>query len=272
MPKGVIERIAPAPTLAMLAILASLVAAPAAMAVPGGRNSAATITASFGDSCRDLVAHSSKDISYVDVQYVDGRRVKDESINNHDHAIDGGAGDEIEFAIVKSGTTTQQFDCAPSNGAPTARLDIKTPEQCHDFFSGGLECEQSLLRTVWTNTSQIPDTGGDQSGFLTWGCGFFSDPSQCSWTFSFRGVGSSDPDSDIVSWSLDFGDGTSVNGSWSTPPTEVAHEYSLQPSGVVCDSVVNYASVCVITLTVTDSAGQSDSDVMLMVWLNESPG
>ena len=262
MPKGVIE----------LAILASLVAAPAALAVPGGGNSAATITASFGDSCRDLAAHSSKDISYVDVQYVDGRRVKNEHINSHDHAIDGGAGDEIEFAIVKSGTTTQQFDCAPSNGAPTARLEIKTPEQCHDFFAGGLECEQSLPRTVWTSTSQIPDTGGDESGFLHWGCGFYSDPSLCVWTVTFRGMGSSDPDSDITSWSLDFGDGTSVNGSWSTPPTEVAHEYSLQPSGVICDSVVNYASVCVITLTVTDSAGQSDSDVMLMVWLNESPG
>ena len=58
----------------------------------------------------------------------------------------------------------------------------------------------------------------------------------------------------------------------ATPPTEVAHEYSPQPSGVICDSVVNYTTVCVITLTVTDSAGQSDSDVMLMLFLDESPG
>ena len=264
MPKGVIERIAPVLTLAMLAILASLVAAPAALAVPGHGNSAATITASFGDSCRDLAAHSSKDISYVDVQYVDGRRVKDESINSHDHAIDGGGGDEIEFAIVKSGTTTQQFDCAPSNGAPTARLETKTP-QCYDFWAGGLACEQSTPRTTWTAASDVPDTGGGDSGLFHWICGDLGDPSLCSWTVTLRGIGSSDPDSDITSWSLDFGDGTSTNGSWSTaPPAEVAHEYA---PFFNCGGYF-----CVITLTVTDSAGQSDSEVMLMNFLDVSPG
>src|SRR5260370_10637470 len=109
MPKSVIERsMQGAPgslTLGLVAILAWLASAPAALATPGGGKSAAAITASFADSCRDFAAHSSKDISYVDVQYVDGRRVKDESINIPDSAMDGSAGDEIEFAIVKSGTT-----------------------------------------------------------------------------------------------------------------------------------------------------------------------
>ena len=53
----------------------------------------------------------------------------------------------------------------------------------------------------------------------------------------------------------------------------VAHEYPLQPSGVFRGGVVNYATdVCVITLTVTDSAGQSDSDVFLILFLDQSPG
>lgn len=112
---------------------------------------------------------------------------KDESINSPDYAIDGGAGDEIEFAIVKSGTTTEQFDCVQSNRAPTALLEIQTPpidqtlEHCYDFFAGGLDCEQSSPRTVWTSTSEIPDDGGSQSGWFTWGCGGLSHPSLCSW-------------------------------------------------------------------------------------------
>jgi len=260
-------------TPVLVVSLAWLASAPAAMATPGGGKSAAAITASFADSCRDFATHSSKDISHVEFHYVDGRVVKDESINSHDYALDGGAGDEIESAIVKSGTTSEQFDCEQSNGAPTARLEIQTPE-CGDFFAGGLQCEQSLPRTAWTNTSQIPDTGGDGSGFLHWGCGFYSDPSLCSWTFTFRGTGSSDPDHDIASCSLDFGDGTSASGSWGTaPPAQVTHEYLRDASGNTnCNTVVNGATVCAVTLTVTDSAGQSDSDVMRMVFLDQSPG
>jgi hypothetical protein len=273
MPKNAIERsVQGALTPVLVVSLAWLASAPAAMATPGGGKSAAAITASFADSCRDFATHSSKDISHVEFHYVDGRVVKDESINSPDHAIDGGAGDEIEFAIVKSGTTTQQFDCAPSSAAPTARLEIQTPE-CFDFFAGGLACFQELPRTAWTSPSQIPDVGGDGSGFLHWLCGL-GDLSLCSWTFTFRGTGSSDPDSDIASWSLDFGDGTSASGSWGTaPPAEVTHEYLRDASGSTnCNTVVNFTSVCVVTLTVTDSAGQSDSETLLMLFLDVSPG
>jgi hypothetical protein len=45
----------------------------------------------------------------VQVHYGDGRVVKDESIHSPDFSIDGG--DEVEFAIVKSGRTAQRFDC-----------------------------------------------------------------------------------------------------------------------------------------------------------------
>ena len=249
-----------APGTLTLAAMLAFVAAPSALATPGGGNSASTITASFADSCRDFVAHSSKDISHVEIHYLDGRVVKDESISSHDYAVDGGGGDEIEFAIIKSGTTSEQFDCVQSNSAPAALLEIKTPE-CHEFFSGGLVCEQSFPRTTWTGTSDFPETGGSQSGLLTWGCGAFTDRSLCSFTFSFRGTGSSDPDGDITSWSLDFGDGASASGSWITaPPTELAHGYS-----------ANGCQLCVITLTVTDSSGQSHSNTMKIVFLDQSP-
>ena len=249
-----------------VALVAWLGAAPAALAVPDGGNSAATITGSFADSCRDFAAHSSKDISYVELHYAGGSVVKDETINNPDWAIDGGPGEEIDFAAVKSGTTIQEFPCEPSNAAPTALLEIQTPpvdqtlETCYDWFSGGLLCEMSSPRTAWTSRSQIPDP---ESGLFVWGCGALTDFSQCSLTMRFRGTGSSDPDGDIASWSLDFGDGTSVSGTWSAPPAEVAHEYPQFGS--------NCIGACVVTLTVTDSAGQSDSDTIPMVFLDQSP-
>ena len=265
--------------LALVATIVSWVAAPAALASPRGRRSAATITASFADSCRDFVTHSSKDISHVAFHFADGRVVKDERICGHDYAIDGDAGDEIAFAIVKSGTTSEQFDCEPTNGPPTALLEIQTPpvdqvlEHCYEFFAGGLSCEQSSPRTDWTGRRDIPDAGGSESGFFHWGCGGFSDYSQCPMTITFRGIGSHDPDGDIASWSLDFGDGTSVSGSWSTPPTEVTHEYLRGPRrDLYCTGYGTYGSnVCLVTLTVTDSAGQSHSDAIVMAFLDQAP-
>jgi hypothetical protein len=281
MPKRVIERTPGSIRVRVwVAILASLLGAPAAaLAVPGGGKSGATITGSFADSCRAFVAHSSKDISHVEVHYVDGRVVKDESSRNPDHAIDGAAGDEIYFAIVKSGTTSEQFDCQQSNRAPTARLEIQTPPfgdmaGCYDFWAGGLACEQSSPRPVWTGTSAIPDDGGSQSGILTWSCGGLTPHSECLWTMTFRVTGSSDPDGDIASWSLDFGDGTSVSGSWGTaPPAEVAHEFVRDASGnFSCTGVVSSTSgVCIVTLTVTDSAGQSHSEAMPIVFVDHTP-
>jgi hypothetical protein len=273
MPRDFIERIVQG-----VAILAWLAAAPEALAKPRRGNSAATITASFADSCRDLAAHSSKDISHVEFHYVDGRVTKDESIGSQDYVTDGGAGDEIEFVIVKSGTTSEQFDCVQTSRAPTAALEIKTPpidytvDTCYDFWAGGLACEQSSPRTDWTNTSEIPDDGGTQSGIFSWSCGALGDSSACPFTVSFRGTGSSDPDGDISSWSLDFGDGTSVSGSWSAAlPIEIAHEYPRDYTSS-CGGVVNSNNnVCVITLTVTDSAGQSHSDTMAMVFIDHTP-
>ena len=240
------------PARIALLVAAALALSPTALAAPNVR-STATITGSFADACRDFSAHSSKDISHVEIHYADGRVVKDETISRPDYAIDGGVGDEIEFAIVKSGTTLERFDCVQANSPPTALLEIETPPvdqtlvHCYDFFSGGLACEQSSPRTDWTRAS-----------VFHWGCGAFSDFSQCPFAISFRGTSSSDPDDDIASWSLDFGDGTSASGDWSTnPPTAVAHTF--------------VSDVYTITLTVTDSAGQSDSDAMQMDFIDQTP-
>lgn len=256
-------------------LVATLAWTGAADAQPSGTG-AATITGSFSDGCRDFTSHAAKldsqqgkDISYVEIHYVDGRVVKDETINRPDFSLDGAAGGEIDFAIVKSGTTSERFDCVQTNGSPTALLEVKTP-QCYDFFAGGLSCELSAARTEWTSTIQIPDDGGSDSGLLHWVCGAFSDYSQCSFTISFRGTSSSDPDNDIASWSIDFGDGTSASGNWSTdPPTEVAHTYSTFFSN--CVGSGTFSGVCPVTLTVTDSAGQSDSDTIVMAFVDQTP-
>ena len=256
-------------TVILVAILAVLGAAPAAQAPSRGK-SAATITGAFADSCRDFTAHSSKDISYVELHYLAGPAVRNESINSPDHAIDGGAGDEIEFAMVKSGTTIEEFPCVPSNRAPTALLEIQTPlvdqfvEHCYDFFSGGLSCEQSSPRTAWTKQS---DSGRWRHGVRRPGLGLrILHPSLAVFVHvQFPRDWRQRSDGDITSWSLDFGDGTSTSGSWGTaPPTEIAHEYANSN----CRTI---ASRCVITLTVTDSAGQSDSDSIAMVFVDQTP-
>lgn len=254
----------------LVAILAWLVAAPAAQSPSGRRQSAATITGAFADSCRDFSAHSSKDISYVELHYAAGFDFKNERIDSHDHAIDGEAGDEIAIATVKSGTTIEEFPCVLSNSAPTALLEILTPpvdqtlEHCYVAWFGGLSCEQSSPRTAWTNNGQVPNTGGSGSGILIWVRGDPFPCSPCSYTVTFRGIGSFDPDADIVSWSLDFGDCTSVSGTWSAPPTELAHDYAASGS---CGG----ASLFMVTLTVTDSAGQSHSDTIPMAFLDLTP-
>lgn len=75
-------------------------------------NGSAEISGEFSDQCRDFTAHSSKDISHVELHYADGRVEKDESIDSPDYSVDGGPGDEIDYyAIVKSGTTKKRFDC-----------------------------------------------------------------------------------------------------------------------------------------------------------------
>jgi hypothetical protein len=254
----------------LLAALACFAALQDAAAAADGSNSAATISAAFADSCRAFIAHSSKDISHVVLRYADGRVVKNESIGGPDYEIEGGAGDVLQAAIVKSGTTSQPFECAPANRPPAARLEIKTPtgnslEGCFDFFAGGLMCEQSTPRVAWRSADSIPDGGGGASGLFHWGCGFLTDRSLCSFEMSLRGIGSTDPEADIAHWTLDFGDGSSLAGSWFTdPPIEAVHDYSSAYASGAC-------MPCVITLTVTDSAGQSSSMSLRMVFVDVSP-
>ncbi len=258
---------------AALGLAAALVFSIGALAA--GSNSAATITGSFRDSCRDFTTHATKvgsqqgkDISHVVIHYVDGRVVKDETIGRPDWAIDGGPGDEIDFARVKSGTTTADFACQRTNSPPTAILEVKTPENCFTWDDGSAACDGATARTTWMH-STVPTLG---YGLVSFFCQWPDDPacvdhvmpcelkdgySLCRITYSLRGTSSSDPDNDIVSWSIDFGDGTSVSGDWMTnPPTEVSHEY-----------LIHHCPNCTrdpATLTVTDSAGNSDSNAQLV--------
>jgi hypothetical protein len=66
--------------------------------------------------------------------------------------------------------------------------------------------------------------------------------------FFFRGTNSTDPDNNIATWSIDFGDGASTGTqSWTTnPPDDVLHLY--------------FPGQHTAVLTVTDAAGASDTD------------
>ncbi len=268
-----------------IALALVLVATLASAGLAEASRGPATITGSFADGCRDLTSHATKvylqldrDISYVEITYADGRVVKDETVNSPVYSLDGAAGDEIDFAIVKSGWTRERFDCRQENRPPTALLELKTPPvdqtigHCFDFSFGGLACQHAAPRTDWTNATQIPDDGGSDSGLLHWVCGALGETSPCVFAFavSVRGTSSSDPDNDIASWSIDFGDGTSASGSWSTnPPTEITHDYSF--TNCVGTDTFPFPSACPVTLTVTDSAGQSDSDTIVMASLDLTP-
>jgi hypothetical protein len=247
-----------------LVLLAWSAVAPA----ESGGNSVATISGSFADSCRDFTAHSSKDISHVELRYADGRVIKDETIETPDYSLDGAVGDELGSAAVKSGTTRETFTCPRTNSPPTAILEVKTPDgYCFTWPDGLVDCDGRIARTTWTH-SIVPTLG---FGIVRFFCGWPNDQScvdhvmpcgvedfysLCQVTYTFRGTSSTDPDNDIVSWSIDFGDGTSVSGDWTTnPPTEVYHEY-----------LIHHCPTCSrapATLTVTDSAGLTDSDAQL---------
>lgn len=134
---------------------------------------------------------------------------KDEDVADPDFSIDGDTGDEIDFAIVKSGTTTEHFACESQlpDSPPTAVLERRAGKNDDQNVEGS-----------WTSAD----------------CEFVSNVSFCAYrlvggepSVNFRGPGSSDPDDDIVSWSIDFGDGTSTGGSWPMPP-EVTHDYGQQ--------------------------------------------
>ena len=99
-----------------LALMATLSWSGAAIAASA--NSAAIVTGSFSDSCRDLEAYSSKDISHVEIHYAAGHAAKDEHVATGEFFTDGNAGDEIALVIVKSGTTAEQFDCDTGPAPP----------------------------------------------------------------------------------------------------------------------------------------------------------
>jgi hypothetical protein len=255
-------------TVACLAAVAAL-AFPATAPAARGGNGSATITGAFADACRDFTARSSKDISYVQMGYADGRVVKDESISSPAYALDGGPGQEIASASVKSARTVETFTCTPASGPPAARLEILTPDDtgCALFFESGLLCSQHAARSVWRSTAGLPtepappDGSTKEAGHLLWGCDRTTGP--CSSTFELRGTSST---GDLASWSLHFGDGSTAAGSWTgEPPAAVAHTYD--PPGAPCVA----DPYCVVTLIVTDAAGRTDEDAITMAFIDQTP-
>ena len=237
---------------ALVVALTALVWSTAALA--GGGNGAATITGSYADGCRDLTVHSSKNISFVVLQYADGRVVKDKQINEPDYARDGAAGDELGAALVKSGTTTETFTCPRTNDPPTAILELRTPplSACNFNTTEHPTCLAWAPRTDWSRPA------GGVLGFVF----VFPVPPE-TLSFSFRGTSSTDPDNDVASWSIDFGDGSATSGSWATgSPGEIVHAYAAPFFG---------PNFPVVRLTVTDASGQSDSDLITLVGIDGTP-
>ena len=234
-----------------LVFAAALAVAAVAAASPTPGNGAATITGSFADGCRDFAARSSRDISYVELHYVDGRVAKRERINRRHYSIDGVAGDELDLALVKSGTTRTTFACPRTNSPPTAILEIFG--LCNTLGDGTLSCDADPPRSDW-----IWSRPGNE--FVFWGCNHDTFCSGTPTDPGFRGISSTDPDGDIASWSIDFGDGAVTGDSWTAnPPAELVHAYPPFPEALDIRPTV--------TLTVTDSAGQSDSDAMTLAFI-----
>jgi hypothetical protein len=247
-------------------VLTLLVAASAMLLCPpAGASPHAAITGEFGETCRDFAAHASKDISHVVIRYVDGRVVKDETVDSPDFAVGGGPGDAIASVVVKSGTTSTSFPCRPrADSLPTAVLQIFTPpvgvsgdpESCSPVLDADdpyLGCSYDAERSVWTQW--------EPPGVILWAiCPGFQHEhcaaypfDEIPWTFDLRGSSSSDPDGDLTSWVIDFGDGTSASGSWATdPPVELVHTYLTRDFSLT------------VTLTVTDAAGHVDTDALTM--------
>jgi len=246
----------------MRTLRTTMVALTAALgfAVPAHAAPHATITGAFADACRSFTAGSTKDISHVEVHYTDGRVVKDEAVMAPGYSIDGGAGDEIDVAVVKSGTTTRTFRC-DSGSPPVAVLEIRLSPYCQPATSSPGEtfywCSDGSTnpqRTVYVDPGDLR---------IDMGC-LPTEP--LCLTVTLRGSSSTDPDGDLAGWSIAFGDGTVVSGDWATtPPAEVTHEFL---TGASCGFTSSY---CHLTLTVTDAHGRSDTDSIDLAFYDISP-
>jgi hypothetical protein len=117
---------------------------------------------------------------------------------------------------AKGGTLSTSS--TPQNRAPTAVLEI-----------GSTETSQNPLNPCGGFTTN------DVIGFASFYC--------------FRGTNSSDPDGNITSWTLDFGDGSPVSeGSWPMP--NQTHVYAQSAASAAYS----------VTLTITDAGGLTSSD------------
>ncbi len=185
--------------------------------------------------------------------YVNRKTVAGGVITQRALELRGPGGASVVLAEAVAGVER----CEQPDGPPTAVLELETapisPDEdgpagsCYAGQHPDLFCFYEDPRSVWTRFT----TGTVYFGFCA--------DNQCqpddTFSFSFRGTISTDPGDDIASWSIDFGDGTSTGiQDWATaPPTTITHAYDLN------DFNDNFV---VVTLTVTDAAGESDSEAM----------
>ncbi|MGH9185031.1 MAG: hypothetical protein ACRD0U_04310, partial [Acidimicrobiales bacterium] len=172
--------------------------------------------------------------------------VPDEAVESPDFWIDGAAGDEIGLVVVKSGSTRKPFSCTQANDPPTAVLEFAIPSDCGVVIEDPplMHCPGTTERTEWT--------GFDEEVVFLLDDLCVTEPALCD--FTLRGTSSIDPNDDLASWAVDFGDGTSATGDWTTtPPVDLV---------LTLDGCSQFSAV---TLTVSDSAGNTASDTMKVV-------
>ena len=112
-------------------------------------------------------------------------------------------------------------------GSYTATLTVTDDDGAPDSASVSVNAKANVPPTAVLTSSPSPATG------------------KAPLHVTFNGSGSSDSDGSVVSWTLDFGDGSTVASGSGPPPSSTGHTYA----------VGSYTA----TLTVTDDDGAPDS-------------
>ena len=162
-------------------------------------------------------------------------------------AMSGGLGDADMYVKFGSAPTSNSYDCRPYKPSSNETCDINTVQggtyyvmiSGYDSYSG-----VSLVGDYTAGSGDLAPTAnanGPYSGVI-------------NTAISFNSAGSSDPEGSALTYSWDFGDGSSLS-------TQANPSYSYLTSG-------NFSA----TLTVTDAIGQSSSSTASVTIVNTNPG